>query len=299
VDEAIFSKLRAPLSTAQEIFIFLPPEPSFDQVASSLALFLSLKKSGKQLSLICPTPMRVGYSDLVGIDQIRTKLAGRNLMVSFDYLEDSIEKVSYHIEENKFNLVIQPKVGFPPLSSEKVSYSYSGGQADLIFTFGVRDLERLRSLYQDSKTLFKQEKIVDIDLVPKSKRFAQIEIILTASSFSEIVACLTSQLRLPIDQDSATNLLMGMQKATHSFSSSQTTAATFEAAAFCLRAGAKRSFIRPRSVSKKRSIPLEPMPTTVSARKKPEKILIQEEEKEKKPSPDWLEPKIYKGNAKI
>jgi len=309
IDQTLFASIQKPLSTAQSIFIFLPQNPSFDQVAASLSLFLSLKKTNKTVSLSCPSQMKVEYSDLFGIDKIKTEPSGRNLVVSFDYLEDSIEKVSYNIEDNKFNLVVQPKVGFPPLSPDRVAYNYTGGDADLIFTIGVRDLNDLGDLFRKSESIFDKQKIIDIDLTSKSKRFAQTEVILSASSFSEIVARLISQLSLPIVEDIATNLLLGIERATGNFSSPRVSAATFETAAFCLRAGGRRGLGQPRVMGgDKKRIPFKPMPAAVSAAKKPIEPIgqgIPEEPTEdfkwedQKPSPDWLQPKIYKGNTRI
>jgi hypothetical protein len=43
------------------------------------------------------------------------------------------------------------------------------------------------------------------------------------------------------------------------------------------------------------------MPTQVSAAKKPEEAIPKEaaEVEEKKPTPDWLGPKIYKGDTRV
>lgn len=287
LDQTLFSSVRESLVTAQTVFILLPQNPDLDKIAASLALFLSLKKARKQVTIACPTEMTVEFSALVGVDRVQTKLAGRDLTVSFDYIEDSIEKVSYNIENNKFNLVIQPKAGFPPLSTDKVNYSYSGGEADLIFTVGAGDLKDLGKLYQESKSLLARQTVVDIDRSSINKQFGKVNLIdSTASSCSEIIARLISRLGLPIDEDIASNLLLGIEKTTRGFSSPKVGAATFEAAAFCLRAGARRAAPRPRLERKqKKKVPLKPMPTKVS--------------EEKKPSPDWLEPKIYKGNTRI
>ena len=92
-----FSSIRESLATAQSIFIALPKSPNYDRVAASLALFLSLKKAGRKVSIASPQEMTVEFSSLVGVDKIKTKSEGRNLKISFDYLEDSIEKVSYNI----------------------------------------------------------------------------------------------------------------------------------------------------------------------------------------------------------
>lgn len=292
-EQTLFSSVRESLAPAQTVFILLPQNPNLDKIAASLALFLSLKKAGKQVTVACPTEMTVEFSALVGVDRVQTKLAGRDLTISFDYIEDSIEKVSYNIENNKFNLVIQPKVGFPPLSTDKVSYSYSGGEADLVFTVGARDLKDLGSLYQESKSILEKQPIVAIDN-SSNRQFGKINLVEpNAPSCSEIIAHLISRLGLPVDEDIASNLLLGIERATKNFSSPRVGAATFEAAAFCLRAGARRTTLRRKLERRpKKKVPLKPMPTEVSAAKKPE-------ESKEKPSPDWLEPKIYKGNTRI
>ncbi len=297
VSQNFFSPLREPLTAAQNIFIFLPRNPGLDRAAASLALFLSLQKANKQASVACPTEMTVEFSSLVGVDKIQTKPVGRNLVVSFDYREDSIEKVSYHIEDNKFNLVIQPKAGFPPLATEKVDYSYVGGEADLIFVIGVRSLGDLGSLSQFAKPSSGKQTVVDLNINPAREQLGQVILVdLNASSCSEIVVYLLSRFGLPIDEDIASNLLLGIEKMTKGFSSLRTRAATFEAAALCLRAGARRPNLSSQQFASRQRRPkkqaaFQPMSTEAPAIRKPEET--------KKPSPDWLEPKIYKGNTQI
>lgn len=252
------SFLQSKLNSAQSILVLLSQDPSYDEVAAGLAFFLSLAKSKKQVSIISPSEMTVEFSSLVGIDKIKTRVEGRNLLVSFDYIEESVEKVSYNIENGKFNLVIQSKEGFPPLSAEGVRYSANGGgSADLVITIGIEAVEKLGSFYKDNPELFAEGKVVAINIDG-------------AASVSEKMASLISQNGLPIDADIATNLIQGIENATKGFSQAMAGPDTFEAAAFCLRTGGKRG------------------PVTTAA-----KIVSQ------KPSPDWLEPKIYKGNTQI
>jgi len=299
IDSNLFSSVREILAPAQTVLILIPSNPNLDRVAAGLGLFLALKKLEKKPTAVCPTEMTVGFSDLVGVDKIQKKMNGQNLVISFDYLEDSIEKVSYHIENNKFNLVIQPKAGFPPLSPEKVHYSYSGGEADLVFAIGAksrRSFGRLASALQSSVG---KQPLVNIDIHPQNEQFGQVNLVEPgASSCSEIVVRLISHLGLPVDEDIASNLLLGIERATNNFASSRVQATTFEAAAFCLRSGARRiiSSSRRRESTK---VALRPMPTEVSAAKKPVTSSEEKTKEEKKPSPDWLEPKIYKGNTRI
>jgi nanoRNase/pAp phosphatase (c-di-AMP/oligoRNAs hydrolase) len=295
-----FSPIQEALASAQLVFIVLPQNPNYDNVAGGLALYLALKKTGKQVLIASSQPMTVEFSSLVGVDKIKTKPNGRNLIISFDYIEDSIEKVSYNIEGGKFNLVIQPKEGFPHLSPQTVQYSYGGGQADLVFTVGVRSFEDLGSLYKDNQQLFEEGKIINIDINPGNTNFGKTNLVdEEAVSVSEKIVDLISHLKLPVDADIASNLFQGILKATGNFSSPKTTAGTFEAAAFCLRAGARRVPERPFEPKKKKpGIPLKPMSAEVSATKFPVEQ-PPEEVSEESPSPDWLEPKIFKGNTKI
>lgn len=262
------SQLREILTPAQLILIALPEKLDLDKVAAGLSLYLALKKAGKQVSLVCSKPMTVEFSSLVGVDKVRNKTGGRNLIISLDYLEDSIEKVSYNIQNNKFNLVVQPKPGFPPLSAEKVKYSYSGGGADLIFVIGVGALTDLGEIFLTNKEMFKVAKLINFNIQGSPEKFALLDIIdQQASGFSELAALLISALELPLSADAGNNLLAGIRAASNNFSSSKLRAATFEAAAICLRAGAKFQT----SNQLKPSIP----------------------------SSDWLEPKIYKTNTLV
>lgn len=297
-NQATFTPVQQALATAQTVLVVAPQKPNLDKIAAALALFLSLKKAGKSVVVACPDEMTVEFSPLVGVDKVTSQLGGKNLTISFDYVEDSIEKVSYNIENNKFNLLIQPKAGFPPLSADKVSYSYSGG-ADLIFIIGAQKLEDLGNLYAQESKLYEQKSTVNIDVDAKNTQFGGINLTdPTVSSCSEITTGLIATLKLPVDQDIASNLLLGIEEMTKRFSSPETTAATLEAAAFCLRSGGRRAGVPPQAKPVKEiplKPPLSPMPSEISAKKPPEKP---KEEKEK-PSPDWLEPKIFKGGTRV
>jgi len=290
------SRIQSALATAQSIFIALPRNPNFDKAAAGLGLYLSLIKAKKSVEIGSPTEMRVEFSSLMGVDKIKSSFQGGkdSLIVSFDYIEDAIEKVSYSIENNKFNLVIKPRAGHPPLDSEKVKYSYTGGKVDLVFTIGANSLGNLGRIYEDNQEAFEESQIINLDNNPQNREYGEIDLVdPTAASLSEEVANLIALLRLPTDGDIGSNLLLGIERATSRFSSAKVGSNTFEAAAFCLKIGARRQAKRPLKKILKRRMPLKPMPPKVSARKKPV------EEKEEKPKPDWLEPKIYKGETRV
>lgn len=290
-----FTPVEESLSTAQNLTIVLPVNLNQDKVASALALYLSLRKTNRQVNIVCSRPMIVEYSFLVGVDKIKNKLSGRNLVVSFDYLEDSIEKVSYNIENNKFNLVVQPKEGYPPLSTEKVQYSYFGEQADMVFIIGASSFEDLGEIYFGHKTFFQEANTVNINISQASKPFAKINLINSQmASFGEFITFFLSTLKMPVDEDIASNLLLGIERATNNFSLTKSTPVTFEAIAFCLRAGARKPLREFKATEGKPSF-------TKASEGKEEKVKKVEpvETPKVKPSPDWFKPKIYKGDTKI
>jgi nanoRNase/pAp phosphatase (c-di-AMP/oligoRNAs hydrolase) len=235
-------EVKKALENAKSIFIFLPQNANLDATAASLALFLSLKGSGKNVLIGSPSQMRVEFSRLVGIDKITDKVGNRNLILSFDYKEESIEKVSYNVEGEKFNLVIQPRSGFPPLNQENVKFSYEGIDAQLIFIIGAQKLESLGSLYEKDRQAFTQATVVNIDRSPSNTKFGQINILDSKSgSISELIYSLIKNLSLSVNADTAGNLLRGIEAQTQNFQAPFASVETFETAAELMRAGAKRS----------------------------------------------------------
>lgn len=268
-----FAQFQSLLASSQTVFILFSQKLNLDPVAAGLSLFLSLEKAGKKASIFCARPMTVEFSSLVGVDRVKNQLEGKNLVISFDYVEDSVEKVSYNIENNKFNLVIQPKEGYPPLSHQKVQYSYAGANADLFLLIGTDSLEGLGEIYQSNKKTLDEGKVVGFDI--QSFQFF---------GWCELIANLIEKLDLPIDEDIATNLLVGIEKETKGFAPEKSGPGSFEAAAFCLRAGGHRSQLQAF---------FQPMMEKKTVEKKPKEV-----KKEELPS-EWLAPKIYKGNTLV
>ena len=262
------SSLSSVLSSGQAVLIVVPANPDLDRLAASLSLYLALKKAGKETVVVCSQPMTVEFSQLVGVDKISNQVNSRDLVVSFDYQKDSIEKVSYNIKDNKFNLVIQSKPGFPLLDPKTINYSFSGGGADLIFVIGAQKLEDLGDLYEKAKELYQEKPVVNIDYQEQNTRFGKINLVFNqASSYSELTAMILKGLNLDVDADIANNLFLGIQSATNNFQAADISPEAFEMAAWCLRSGAKKKEVKP----------LKEKEATASV----------------SPSPDWLSPKIY------
>lgn len=302
------------LAEAKNVLILVAANPNLDSLGAGLALYLSFKKQGKNVGIGCPTPMTVAFNRLIGVNKVTDKIGSRNLIISFDYIKDSIEKVSYNIENDKFNLVVEPKPNYPPLDSDKVSYSHTGAEADIVFIVGATKLEDLEKLYFGDKKIFTDKLTVNIDYKRHNTRFGQVNLHNPqTASCSEIVAGLIKSLNLPVDQDIATNLYAGIKTNTTNFQTVNTNASTFEAAAWCIKNGARKNqvasvgqvrqpqFQQPQSQLQPQPQPLRQSPgqprTQPDAPPPPSfsQQFSSPEDKESKPPPDWFKPKIYKG----
>jgi len=265
-----FKEIGAAVTASQNIAVLLPKEVNFDQVAASLALFLSLEKAGKTVSIASLAPMTVEFSHLVGLDKIATQTdQGRDLIITLDYPLDKIEKVSYNDDGGKLNLVIQPKTGTPSITQDKLGFKNSGGKADLVFLVGGQDKESFGALVREED--WPNQNMISIardSALPLGK----IHLFdAGAAAYAEMITALLVSLAFPPDQDIAQNLYLGLLEATANFSSPAVSADTFEAAAILLRAGAKKER---EGLEGLPEVPVKPAAA---------------------PSSDWLEPKIYRG----
>jgi nanoRNase/pAp phosphatase (c-di-AMP/oligoRNAs hydrolase) len=287
-----FSPLQQSLQQSNSVLILLPQTHTIDKVASALGLYLSLKKSNKAISIASPQSMTVAYNRLIGVNKISNSLGNKNLVISFDYLKDSIEKVSYNIKNNKFNLVVEPKPGKPSLDPNKVSYSHTGTEADLIIVIGAKKQEDLGQFYQENRSIFTNKTVVNIDNSQGNSQFGQINFHNNQSgSIAQIIVDLIKKLNLLLDQDISTNLYAGLQAGTNNFNSFKVNAQVFEQAAWLLNNGAKKGLIGQTQTTK-------PNIKSKPAHQQPQQVAMPQNNKTS-PPPDWFKPKIYKGNTKI
>ena len=234
-------KVKELLDKAKEVLIVTHENPTHDSVGSTLALYLGLIGLGKKVVVACPDAITVELSSYVGAQKIITDLSNKNFVVSLDYVDGSIEKVSYNIEGDKFNLVIEPRVGFESFSQDKVHYSYAGSNADLVFAVDTIGLGAMKKLYEADKNLFASKPIVNIDHQLANTNFGQINIVDThAATTIELIAQILSGLGVKLTPDIATNILNAVYAATDNFAAPTVTPLALELAATCLRSGGRR-----------------------------------------------------------
>ncbi len=238
-DQNLFSSSKKLLDNAASIIVALPPEPSVDIVAAGLSLHLSLLASGKKSQIGCGAPVHVDPR-IVGAQEIADSIGAKNLVISFDYHEDDLEKVDYDVRpDGKFYLMVKPKSGAPVPDVSNVKYSYSGASADLVITLGINSLEELGKIYADEKSFLDEAKILSLNISPRPVQFTKNLLHLSSNSFSELVTLLIEKSELKVSADAAKNLLSSLYEETKSLTSPKMTADTFSAIAFLMRSGAR------------------------------------------------------------
>src|SRR3989344_4481081 len=239
--------------------IVLPQNPTADAVAAATALYLSLNKAGKSVSLACSS--KVGFN-LTGVDKIQSQLttSGDNLVISFPYAEGSIDKVDYNIKGEHFNLIIAPRQGYPKLDPKQVKYTYTGGSLDFFIIIDSPTLNSLGPIYTENEKQFQGKEIVNIDRHLTNSFYGTINYVnKTSSSISELIFKLVQNLGIELDRDIATNLYAGISSATNNFSSYSVTADTFDTVARLLRLGAIKKTIQKPNLGGTRGFPSQPM----------------------------------------
>lgn len=306
------------LETKSIYSVVLPANPTTDAVCAAVTLYLSLAKIGKSVSIACSTPIDPAIG-IIGADKIQKELvaSGDNLVVSFPYQEGSIDKITYNIEGNQFNLVIAPKEGKPRLESNAVKYSYKGGKGEVIFIIDSPSLASLGDIYTNQKEMFTGVEIINVDRHLTNTNYGSINLVeKQRSSTSELVFALLNALSLQVDKDAATTLYAGIVAATNSFTSYSVNANTFEACSKLLSLGAVKrvpvrqpmnAYVQPGMAPAPMGNPMQPsmpqqpirsMGTTETMTAAPE-TMETEETGDDSSSTEWLKPKIFKGGGLV
>lgn len=269
------------VSSARRVLILTHQNPSVDTMASALAIYLAMTKMGKDATIAMETPPLVEVANLVGINQVKTTLSGKNLLVTYrPYSMGDFEKVTYLEDpgqpgtlDDSFKLTITPRDGYSP-DPKNFNFSFTGAAADLVYTVEVMEPAQLGRLYDPN--LLASAPIINIDNHDPNKDYGKFNLVEPdAASISEIITFFLRAVNAQLDADMAGNLYQGIVSATQNFQSPKVAAATFEAAAICLRS------------AKPKAAP-QPQPTPQPANNQPPGQPV--------PS-DWLGPKSYRGTS--
>ena len=325
MDNRVLNQIKDFIGKNNQIGIAVGKNPGVDELGAALSLYLSLQTFGKDVSIACPTEALVEHSDLVGIDKVKSSFdAGSgDLTASFPYKEGEIEKISYTLEDGFLNIIVKAGEDGLNFSENDVVFKRSQGYPGLLFVVGTPRLSDLDRIF-DPQDL-KDTVVINIDNKPDNQGFGDIAMVSpNNSSLCEQIGDLILSLGLPLDIDTAQNLLIGIENATDNFQNTRTSPLAFEMAGQLMKKGAIRSdkrFTRaqiredeeessifsqknipqPRTDKKDQVRPEPASPASTRGVQAGEQAPLRQGSagQGKNPPIDWLAPKIYKGSTNI
>lgn len=231
------------IDSSQSFLILLPTNPSFDQVAAALALHLSLQNLKKFTHLSSARELPENYKILPSSDSIMTEVGNQSLQISFPYAEESVENVSYNIDEqaSMFRLVIRPRKGARSIDPQQVEYAHVGIDADTIIMVGINSYDQIKDLYEAEQRTFHQANTIAISSTGSSHAQQNYT---TQGSYTQTLFNLIKSLEVEVKNDTATVVLAGIEAATDGFRKKDLRPEVFELAAELLRNGAERLNIK-------------------------------------------------------
>lgn len=240
-EQQIFEQIKK----ANNILITFRKTWNGDSVASGLAMFLFLKKLGKEVN-VAAEKFDSGrmFSFLPAYNEIKNSVDNlRKFIISLDITNTKVDQIKYKIEDNTLNFIISPKDGL--FTEDDISSRSSGFKYDLIIALDTADLESLGQVYDNDTEFFYKTPIINIDHHSENEEFGQINFIeLTAVATGEILFSLfESYSRDLIDEDIATCLLAGMISKTRSFKTPNVTPKALLTASQLISMGARREEI--------------------------------------------------------
>jgi len=229
--------------------LIMPSSPvDGDSLGSALALYLLLKKIGKQVTVVCADPVPDTFQFLPTTKVISHEFtSARDFIVTLDCKKARLKSIRTKLEHDKVNIIITAKKG--QFSKEDVSFHHGPSRYDLVITVDTGDLEQLGRFYQDNTELFAKIPVINIDHHASNNYFGRINLV-------DVMGSATTEILIPLiqdfendagtklmDEDIATLLLAGIITDTGSFQNANTTPRSFAASAQLIRAGARQQEI--------------------------------------------------------
>lgn len=217
LEQQIFKQIEK----SKNILLVFSPMSDGDNLATSLALFLFLKRLNKNVEVACDESSEKIKNPLFflpGYPDIQNGLINlRRFIVSLNISQAKINQIRYTVDGDKLNFIISPSKGwFKPedISSQAGEFKY-----DLIICLGTPDFESLGEIYNQNIEFFFKTTVINIDYHSNNEEFGQINYIdLNVSAIGEIIFYLLKNYRADlINEDISTCLLAGIITKTKNF----------------------------------------------------------------------------------
>jgi len=236
------------LQKSQKILILPSSPPDGDSIGSALALYLVLRKLGKEATVVCTDAIPEVYQFLPITNVIDNDLVtSDDFIVTLDCTKAKIDTIKTNLEENKVNIIITPKRG--SLGEKEVSFHYGTAKYDLIIVVDAGDLSQLGKIYEENAGLFTRVPVINIDHHVSNNHFGKINLVdMMASSTTELLISVIEEFaklegKDLINEDVATLLLAGIITDTGSFQNANTSPKAFASASHLLGYGARQQEI--------------------------------------------------------
>jgi len=207
--------------------IYLIPGESAEAISCTLALFYTLKESGKNVNLVLedlPESLKFLSPSLDFISY------PKNFVFS---IPESVAKISQiYYEKNPDNFKIHLTLDSGVIKKDNVSFYFTELKPDLIITIGVQDYIKALSERLDQYAFLLDSPILNIDNSPANKNFGKINVI-AEKSLAELIL----QIQEKNNKESAKCLMTSLVDYTNNFKKGLT-AQIFQIASDLIKQGA-------------------------------------------------------------
>lgn len=236
------------IKRSNKILVLPSSPPDGDSLGSAVALYIALRKLGKEVTVICADPVPDVYDFLPNMKIVGNKFISSNdFIITIDCKKIKVDKIKSAIEDDKVNIIISPLDGH--FSEDDISFNKGEISYDLIITVDTAELQQLRWVYENNIEIFHQVPVINIDHHISNTHFGKINHVdIMSSSTTELLCPLFEELAKDtgvdiIDEDVATLLLTGIITDTGSFQNANTTPKSFEVASELIAYGARQQEI--------------------------------------------------------
>ncbi len=218
------------INDSKNIYLITSQEP--EAIASTLALFYTLKDLGKNVNLLIDELLENLKFLSPSIDFISYP---KNFVMSIPNSVAQISQIYY--EKNDEALKVHLTLNGGIIKKDNISFYFAEAKPDLIITVGIKDYQKELAEKLNSYGFLLDSPVVDIDNSQENQKFGKINLIKDCS-LAEIVVGLTENLT----KESAQCLLTGLVIYTDNFKKNLT-AEIFELSAKLMKNGADLKII--------------------------------------------------------
>ena len=183
----MIEKAKKLIQNTHSISILLPQDAQEDEIANALALYCSLKKAGKKVSIPASKPLLTKIKSSC----VYKLLQPKNFIISIDASQKEISEIFY--EKNEENLKICLNLSKGQIEEKDIefsSFSFESSEPtekpELFISLGAQNLEELESSFK--KSTFDEIPILNITNRSKGEDFGQVNLKGSPSSLTQILS---------------------------------------------------------------------------------------------------------------